>query len=169
MEHEIVLEPEKVIDDLFDCLDSFQRKDEERLKELIPDDTYRRNFVALAERLAPDGDRLKVVGLTVSRQGRERQVALVKTRPEEPIRKKTSKETVTITGELLVANSTKIQRKRIKIVAKDGSGHTLIVPDGMMADIIKPLWEDRVVATASKKGNVLRLVHIEKAPLDSDA
>ena len=73
MEHEIVLEPERIVDELFDCLDSFQRKDDDRLKQLIPDVTYRRNFVALAERLAPDGDKVKVVGFTVSRHGHERQ------------------------------------------------------------------------------------------------
>jgi hypothetical protein len=76
MEQEMILEPERIIDDLFDCLDSFQKKDQKRLRALIPDATYRRNFVALAERLAPDGDKLKVVGLTVTRHGqaRERQL-----------------------------------------------------------------------------------------------
>jgi len=164
MEPEIILEPERIIDDLFDCLDSFQKKDDERLKELIPDATYRRNFVALAEKLAPDGDKVKVVGLTVTRHGQERQVALVKRQVEERVRKKTHKETVTIMGELLFADSKQLKRKRIKIVEAGGTEHTLIVPDGMMADVVKPLWEDMVVATGVKRGNVIRLEHIEKAP-----
>jgi hypothetical protein len=163
-EHEIVLEPERIIDDLFDCLDSFQKKDDDRLKELIPDVTYRRNFVALAERLAPDGDRVKVVGFTVSRQGQTRQVALVKRHVDERVRKKSTKELVTVTGELLFANSTRLKRKRIKIIDVNGNEHTLIVPDGMMADIVKPLWEDTVVATGIKKGTLIRLSHIERAP-----
>ena len=163
MEHEITMEPERIIDDLFDCLDSFQRKDD-RLKVLIPDAVYRRNFVALAERLAPDGDKVKVVGLTVTRHGQERQVALVKRRPDERVRRKTRKETVTIMGTLLYANSTRLRQKRIKIVDDEGKEHVLLVPDGMMADVVKPLWEDRVVATGAKQGKVIRLQHIEKAP-----
>ena len=163
IEQEIFGEPEKIIDDLFDCLDSFQKKDDVRLKELIPDGTYRRNFVALAERLGPDGDRVKVVGLTATRKGHDRQVVLVKRHVEERVRKKSSKEVVMIVGTFLFANSTRQNRKRIKIVDDEGKQHSLRVPEGMMADIVKPLWEDRVVATAVKRGKTIRLEHIEKA------
>jgi hypothetical protein len=164
MEREIVDQPAKIIDELFDCLDTFQRKDNERLRELIPNETYRRNFIALAQRLVPDGDRVKLVGLTVTREGKPRQVALVKQHPDRQGRKKTSKEAVTITGRLLFANSTKQRRKTIKIVDDDGNDHTLLVPEGMMADIVKPLWEDKVVVRGVKRGKVVRLQHIDRAP-----
>ncbi len=80
-------EPAEVIDDVIDCLESFNANDEDRLKELIPDETYRRNFLGLAKRLALDGEQVRVVGLTVLRQGEERRVALVKKQPDLPARR----------------------------------------------------------------------------------
>jgi hypothetical protein len=113
IDQEILNDPETIIDDLFDCLDSFQQKDETRLKQLIPDETYRRNFVALAERFGPDGDKVKVVGLTSTRQGHERRVAIVKRHVVPREARKNQKEAVSVTGMLLFANSTKTTRHLI--------------------------------------------------------
>jgi len=156
-------EPEKIIDDLMDCLDSFGRKDQARLQALIPDETYRRNFVALAERLAPDGNQVKVVGLTTTREGAERKVALIQRRPPE--RQQVTGNGVAepeIVGRLLFASATS-QSKKIKIVDDESQSHIFSVPDGMMVDIVKPLWEDRVVAQGVRKGNVVRLTKIARA------
>ena len=62
IERDILQRPGEIIDTLLECLESFDN-DQKGLEDLIPDPTYRRNFVALARKLAPDGDRVKVVGL----------------------------------------------------------------------------------------------------------
>ena len=67
---------EQVIDELFDCLDLFTRGDEQQLKSRIPDEAYYRNFVGLARRLAPDGRKVGVVGLTTLRGEQIKKVAL---------------------------------------------------------------------------------------------
>ncbi len=71
---------------------------------------------------------------------------------------------VSIIGELRFANSTTTKRQTIKIVDSEGAEHTLIVADGMMADIVKPLWEERVLATGVERRGRIRLKHIERAP-----
>jgi hypothetical protein len=162
MEQEILAEPGKVIDDLLECLETFDAKNEDRLKKLIPDETYRRNFIGLAERLAPDGEQVRVVGLTVLRQGGEKRITLVKKR-SEPKETRAVDEASTVTiGRLLFANATS-GRKKIKIVSDDGVAHSLIVPEGMMADIVRPLWEDVVSVQGRKRGSIIHLEHIERA------
>ena len=140
-----------MIDDLLACLESFGANDEDRLKELIPDATYRRNFIGLAERLAPDGEQVRVVGLTVLREGEERRVSLVKEPRDPPARRTADKSSSDIVGRLLFADGTS-DRKHIKIIDEHGESHTLIVPEGMMADIVKPLWEDVVKVYVVKRG-----------------
>ena len=132
------------------------------LKELIPDETYRRNFIGLAERLAPDGEQVKVVGLTLLRHGEERRVALIKKHFEQKAARISDETSSVIVGRLLFANATS-GRKKIKIVDDEGIAHSLIVPEGMMADIVKPLWEDLVRVHGKKRGNNIHLEHIERA------
>lgn len=162
VETEIYNDPEAIIDDLFNCLTCLERGDEEGLGELIPDATYRRNFTALAAKLSPDGDKVKMVGLTAVRHGEERKIALMKLPLNQTTRTTSKKETVVIVGDLLFANSTTSERKRIKIVDDSNIKHTIDVPDGMMADIVKPLWEERVIAACTKQGKALWLDHIHK-------
>ncbi len=154
---DIVSEPQRIIDDVLEGLESFKEKDEKRLKKIIPDETYRRNFVGLAERLAPDGVQVKVVGLTVLRDGTERRVALVRRQPERATDRPSEKTTrATLIGKLLWASATS-PRKRIKIIDQEGVSHSLIVPAGMMADVVKPLWEDMVKVRGTRKGGVVYL------------
>ncbi len=164
MEQEPLREPEKIIDDLLECVDAFQAGESKRLRSLIPDETYRRNFVALAERLAPDGDQVKVVGLTVMRGGRENRVAMVRRQPEErPSRRPSERTQVEVVGRLLFANATSSDRKKIKVVDDEGVQHLFIVPDGMMGDVVKPLWEERVVALGIQRGKTTMLESITRA------
>jgi hypothetical protein len=163
MDLEVLTEPGKIIDNLLECLETFGEEDERRLRELIPEETYRRNFVALAKRLAPDGDQVKVVGLTARRHGVEKRVVLVKWHVEERAAQHVDKSSSVIVGRLLFANATSAARKKIRIVDDQGVQHALVVPEGMMADIVKPLWEDRVEATAIRRGKTLYLQQIERA------
>jgi hypothetical protein len=159
---QVLREPEKIIDEMLECLESFAQGDETRLTQLIPDKIYRRNFKALAERLAPDGDRVKTVGLTTIRQGQPREVTLRRGPSESRNGRKPDENHSIVVGRLSFADATKSNRQRIKVVDDDGVPHPAIVRSGMMVDIVKPLWEDRVQAYLLRRGNRSYLERIEK-------
>ena len=160
--HKILSEPEKILDEVLECLNSFAKNDTTRLKEMIPDDVYRRNFIALAERLAPDGDRVKVVGLTAVRDGRAKKVSLRSIAHERRDVPRPGETSSVVIGRLKFADETKSDRQQIKVVDDQGVPHAAIVPEGMMADIVKPLWGDRVKAYMVRRGKRSVLDRIEK-------
>ena len=165
LEQNAVDQPEKVVDNVMECLESYSRGDEQRLKELIPQASYYRNFVGLADKLVPDGDRIKVVGFTAFREGREVVVALV--RPPKPLAlfdHEGDGEKVSVVGRLLFASATTAKSQMIKVVDDNGKKHEFSVPEGMMADIVKPLWEDRVSAVGFRKGKKVWLDRIHESP-----
>src|SRR6266404_76942 len=139
----------ELIDELFTCLQLFDNAQEEPLKEHIQDESYYRNFVGLARRIAPDGQDIRQVGFTSVRGGIERRVALTKARDEiglglEPTRltrdEKRRNEPVKITGELRFADSLTSRNDRIHLLDSTNRKHSIIVPEGMMNDIVRPLW-----------------------------
>ena len=71
---------------LLDGLSLINVGDFESLKESIPDDSYRINFMGLAERLAPDGREIRTVGFTSASSEGERVVAL--STPRRQLREK---------------------------------------------------------------------------------
>jgi hypothetical protein len=164
-DQEILDQPNVVIDNLLDCLEAFNVGDPKRLEELIPDKSYRRNFAALADQMAPDGEEVKVVGLTVSRNGQERRVALTHDRERKPERREQTPESSRkeLEGTLRRADSLKKDRDQITVVDAEGQFLVLRVQSGMMADIVKPLWEERVRITATRGKKEFVLETIKKA------
>jgi hypothetical protein len=162
---------ESVVDEVLDCLDLFVRDEEEALHEKIPDEDYLTNFKGLARAIAPDGDEVQTVGFTAVRAGQERTVALRPVRrgrtpmtPEKREAEKTKKQVeVTVTGILLFADATKQQQNLIKLVEESGLHHSILVPPGMMDDIVRPLWDYRVTVTGVPKGRNILLTDIIKA------
>jgi hypothetical protein len=164
IEPEAMYDPGKVIDNLLDCLSAFNQNPE-TLQELIPDTTYRRNFVALAEKLAPDGDRIRLVGLTAQRPEGQKKVLLTRAEQEATsavyIEKPRTDPPSKVEGTLAVANS-KSKEKKIELKRDDGSWLTVVVPDGMMDDIVRPLWAERVQVIGVVRGKKLLLDRIRK-------
>lgn len=157
------LTPSILIDNVFECLQSFNEGDFDRLKRLIPQQAYYRNFVGLARQLAPDGDRVKMVGFTAHRGNSPTRVALDRRRADVPSDQSVEAGTrVEVRGRLLFADSAG-KSNRIKIIDDDGARHSFRVPEGLMADIVKPLWEDRVVVYGINSGkSKVDLERIEK-------
>ena len=165
----------QVIDELISCLDSFSKSEEKELRERIPQDAYYRNFVGIAKNLAPDGDEVRMVGFTSIRKGQERRVSLTNPRDQiklvselrrglEVLEVKEKGEIATISGRLLLADARHSGKEKIQLVDDEGQGHNVIVPEGMMSDIVKPLWEERVQVTGYYKGKSIRLEDISRAP-----
>ena len=160
-----------IIDEIMSCLDSFNNAQEEQLRERIPQEAYYRNFIGLAKNLAPDGENVRQVGFTAFREGKEKRVSLTKPRDQMRLGRERKEELAkaegglrSITGVLLYADARKSARQNIQLIDDIGHSHNVIVPEGMMSDIVRPLWEERVQVTGYYKGKSIRLEDINRAP-----
>jgi hypothetical protein len=148
----------------------------EALKNSIPDESYRVNFMGLAERLAPDGKEIRTVGFTTAPDQVKRVVALVVTKKElrERARKipkglstNTDEKEVVITGLLLEADATNRKEGIIEVVDASKISHKIIVPRGMMRDIVKPMFEEEVLVVGISRQGRVELVTIDLADTDT--
>ena len=159
-----------VIDEVLDLLDVVQERGGIELARRIPVRPYLRNFAELAKKLAPDGKSVSLVGLTSYRPGQSgRSVALTKPRselgdivsPESPAEPPNLK--VNVTGILHYADAIGARKGTIKLEDEDGAVHVISVPEGMMADIVRPLWDDVVRVTGVRRGGRIELDEIVRA------
>lgn len=159
----------EVIKEVLDCLDLYTQDKRDELRLKISDDAYFNNFISLADTLAPDGNFVNLVGFTILKAGKIQEVAIrakqphynINIKPEiEKIKAVDSEEWVEITGKLLFADSKKPNNQKIQIIDARGIEHSLIVPEGMMDDVVRPLWNTNVVATGIRKGKKISLNRI---------
>jgi hypothetical protein len=159
---------EGVIDELVECLKLYTRRDEEQLRARIPDEAYYRNFVSLAQNLEPDGRNIELVGFTAVRGGAPTQVQLTYSPSVVPFFRdeaqqradvKPDVDTVEVTGTLKFADSRR-KTNEIQIISAGNLRHTVVVPAGMMSDIVKPLWAEEVTVTGVQKGRKIHLTQI---------
>lgn len=158
----------EAIDLVDECLATLEMANESRLSEIqnrIPDPAYQRNLLALARKIAPDGRRIRQVGFTVIRSGKEHQVSISEPasnmpKPSIPGDTTTIAESMELRGALLFADGTKSAKNTIKIIDETSKKHTLLVPEGMMNDIVRPLWNKEVDVIAFRKGRIIELQEI---------
>jgi len=159
----------EIVDEFMSLMGLVSKGDYGRIEEAIPQAPYRTNFIQLAKRLAPDGEDIKMVGFTSMREGRERFVEVSRPRkeivpPELPPSDVTPPERVSVNGILRFADATHADSDLIKIVDEEaGTIHSVRVPEGMMSDIVKPLWDCHVVVTGTKVGKLITLQDIDEA------
>jgi hypothetical protein len=132
--------------------------------------------MGLAERLAPDGKEIRTVGFTTAPDQVKRVVALVVTKKElrERARKipkglstNTDEKEVVITGLLLEADATNRKEGIIEVVDASKISHKIIVPRGMMRDIVKPMFEEEVLVVGISRQGRVELVTIDLADTDT--
>lgn len=140
-----------IIDEILTCLEVFNSSKESELQRKIPDPFYYGNFVTTAGDVAPDGDKVNLVGFTTICDGRERRVDLTRTRDEigliapDQIDEDlgTKGEIRAITGILRRADA--ISVKEVRLVDEEGPRtHKVIVREGALDDIVKHLWNETV-------------------------
>jgi len=156
----------QLIDDILKNINLINEENYEKLAENIKDESYRRNFVALTKQLAPDGDRIKLVGFTTTRNSHNDTVALTKigkevkveTLKEEPLLPLSNKP-IEITGTLSFADS---KKSKIKLTDTKNVDYEVEVPQGLLSDIVKPYFEETVFIRGIKKGKKIELKDIEK-------
>ncbi len=168
------LQSTQTMKELLDNLELLNKGDIVALEKRISDEPYRRNFIALAEKLAPDGSDIRTVGFTSVTGEETRKVALaiprkmlrerIRLKPRRPIKSKEKE--VQIHGTLLEADATQQLEGLINVVDVKGEKITIHVPRGMMSDIVKPLFEEDVVVSAIDRGSQIDLVTIDLAESD---
>ena len=153
-----------IVDEFMDLIELVDRSRVEEIQEIISDQAYLRNFLGLAKKIAPDGERFRQVGFTAMRGASERSVEMTTPAAELPSPNivemmEQPAEPVEIKGTLRFADARQGNSNAIRVT--DGNlSSRVIVPPGMMNDIVRPLWDHRVVIQAVRKGRTLTLEDI---------
>lgn len=158
----------EIVDEILECFSLFNTAQDEELKKRIADEPYYHNFIGLAKRIAPDGDKVNLVGFTTLKDGQETKLALTRRQREislipEQVTTEQAEKFVKVTGRLLFADATRKKRK-IQLIDEAETAYTIIVPEGMMNDIVRPLWDDIVVVTGTRSKNKIHLIEISRVP-----
>jgi hypothetical protein len=164
---------EDIIGEVFECFSLFALADTELLRTRMGEESYYRNFVGLARKIAPDGQEIRMVGLTARQGARERQVVLSTPRNEIQIAvsDRVSVEEavnvaispVQIRGFLKLADSRSAEHGTIQLIDSEGRAHPVRVRPGMMSDIVKPLYEEEVIVSGTQQGDAITLDTIDRA------
>ena len=162
----------ETVDEFMDLMELVNRSEvsDVDIQQRIPDPAYLRNFLALAKKIAPDGDQINQVGFTLRRDNDERSVSVTKPASQFPLPPvggpelaPKEPEAVEIRGLLLYADGTRDGQNRIKIIPGNGKGQFVRVPEGLMDDIVRPMWNSQVVVKALKNGRTIELQEISLA------
>ena len=154
----------EVIHDFLTIVENVNDSDEDQLEEIIPDATYRRNALALAKQIAPDGTSIRQVGFAASGVEGPRMVGFTRIRKDVPppaIDRLPQEEPVEIHGTLLFADARSTSNE-IRIVADDGEQKVKVPPE-MMDDIVRPLWNSAVSVRGVRRGSTVTLTEIDPA------
>lgn len=163
---------EDLIAEVLTCFEIVEKGDVQELRSRIKDEAYYRNFVSIASRIAPDGDDVTTVGFTASGSGSVREVAV--RRPREALQpfeavavdRDSSRRPIEVTGRLLFAS--KLEHKNEIRIQTRNQTLPVRVPEGMMNDIVKPLWDEVVLVRGVSDGGLLILETIEAIELAED-
>lgn len=155
-----------LIDDILNNIQLINDENYDKLNENIKDESYRRNFIALAKQLAPDGDRIKLVGFTATKSKENITVAL--TKPSNAFESYIAPQIeqsfdidkpIIIEGLLSFADS---KKSKIKLTDNSNTDFEIEVPNGLLSDIVKPFFEEIVIINGKKNGKKIELIEIRK-------
>ncbi len=157
----------KMVDELITNLELINDKADDKLHSIIKDEDYYNNFLALAKKISPDVENVELVGLTIKRHGKERRLALIRSSKEINLphtvtaEQLADTERIEVTGKLEWAS--KIQSE-VRLVGDEGIIYRIIVPKGIMSDIVRPYWEENVKIAGHKvkEKSIIYFEDIEK-------
>jgi hypothetical protein len=158
---------EIVIQEMLDCMELLNASKIEELRSRIPDPSYYRNFYGLVRRIAPDGQAVRSVGFTATQEGKERRLLLNVPQAELPVisedlEPEEKGKKLEVEGTLKFADATKEDANEIRLIDDQGKKHYVQVPTGMMDDIVRPLWDYRVLVSGIKVGKKITLKDIRR-------
>jgi hypothetical protein len=159
-------QPSQVVDEILTCIRLLNEGREEEIKKRFSqsndDPEYFSSFISLAKRLAPDGEDIQQVGFTSLREGKEESIGLTRSQDQVKLvvanvrvsKEELNQSPISIRGELVRADATQME---ISIEDKEDNKTRIIVSEGTMSDIVRPLWEYEVEVTGIllKNGKML--------------
>jgi len=158
----------QVIDHLMERLEMFEQEDSQSLQKAIPNKEYLDNFVSLAARLAPDGQRVRLVGLTAMREGKEKRVEMK--RPAAGVTKGpavVTDEVRKIHGRVFFYNSKDEDNPIIKLMAEDGTEWRLKADDDRLQKaVVYAAGKKRVLVKGVQAGKLTLIVDEFTVPKD---
>jgi len=158
----------EIIDDIIDNISLVNEANFETLKEKIKDEIYFKNFVGLSKELAPDGKEINLVGLTITRNGKEKNVQFTRMRNDinssvfidETELNQNENKRIDLTGRLSAADEDK---SNIRLTLDDGVKYSVTVPEGL-GDIVKKYWGEQVkISGIEIKNRVVKLLSLDPA------
>ena len=157
-----------ILDEFMDLLALANESKIAEIRDRIPEPAYFRNFLGIARKIAPDGNRIRQVGFTVVRGGVQRRVGV--TRPAEDFGGLTQEkpagvelEVVSVRGMLRYADATRSGSNEIKVIDEKKHRHLIKVPEGMMDDIVRPMWGSIVEIRGRRDNRYIVLDDIKEA------
>ena len=148
---------DEVLNEFMDLMDMVGRVNISEIEGRIPDPAYQRNFLGLAKKFAPDGDRISGVGLSFVNDGYTRNVSVnvpARALPAPVVEGPgLGGESFDVSGVLRYADAGARQqgRNQIRIVNENEPSFDLVVPVGLMDDIVRPLWNAHVTARVTRR------------------
>lgn len=159
----------EVIEDIVENISLVNNSDYSSLKDKIIDETYFNNFIALTKELAPDGDDINLVGLSILRNGKQKDVQFTKVRKEissvisdmkAEAESNKRNDPIELVGRLFAANE---DENKIRLKLEGGISYSVSVPDGLN-DIVKNYWGEQVKIKAKElKPRAVKLLDIDPA------
>ena len=157
-----------VVSELIECMALYNQSEDEKLQTRIQDEPYLRNFLGLARELYPSTPDVSHVGFAGKTADGNTKIIELANRPSISIKKVKNivceeddvGEAMKIHGILNFAKSA-ARTRRIEVQDDNGHRHAVDVPEGMMADVVRPYFEARVVVDVIRYDNgVMRLLGV---------
>jgi hypothetical protein len=163
---------EQVIDEMIFNLSLLNEYRIDELRNAIPEKQYFESFLGVAKSIAPDGDNVRMVGVTALRKGREVSVGFsVVSKDIKPVidditdigKAEETRESVQIIGQLLIGDAIK---NKIQVVDDNGKRHHIEVSEAIAEDVVKPYFGARVAVDAIRIGGKrLRFMDINSSEI----
>lgn len=150
----------RLIDEILKGFELINMNNEEELKNLIKEEPYYVNFVSSSRVIAPDGNDIKLVGLSsktkkVSLTRRSQEIQLL---PEGLKEEVNIHKILSVEGILDYANSRK--GDTIGLTAEDKKTYSISVKEGM-EDLVRSYYKQFVKVTGTRVGRKIYLTDIE--------
>jgi len=151
----------QVIDEFLTGIEHISKSNEDKLKERIPEQAYYRHFVSMARDVAPDGEKVSLVGFASTKQS----VTLTRQRrdivlpPPESDEKDVKHTPIKVKGLLDYATS---RQKDIIGLTTDDSEYNVLVEEGL-DDLVRSYFGQYVVIIGTYDGKNIHLTDIYSA------
>jgi hypothetical protein len=152
-------ESSQILNLVVDRLEMYDREQFTKLEEVIADKRYYENFIQLASSLAPDGDRVRLVGLTTMRNGQEKRLEMRRRSKsdEKTIAFIPSNESRRLYGRVFFINTKDQENPVIKLETEDGTDYRLKAEGDLL---------QKAVSYAAKRSRVVvKGVQVSKTTL----